>query len=159
MPSVESFELDHDAVEAPYVRHCGQHEGDINKYDVRITQPNEQFMDPAAIHSLEHLLAFGVRAEVKKLGFDMEIIDMSPMGCQTGFYLIVRGTPTIEEVIQAVVGAMQSVVDADVVPATERKKCGQYTLHNLDEAKVHARHFVGHSIDDLRRVFKETEAV
>lgn len=155
MPSVESFELDHDAVEAPYVRHCGEHEGDINKYDVRILQPNEAFMEPAEIHTLEHLLAYGVREQVEKLGFDLEVIDISPMGCQTGFYLIVRGTPTIEEVIQVVVNAMKSVIEAEVIPATTRKECGQYQLHNFEGAKNRARHFINHSLEDLKRVFKE----
>lgn len=154
MPSVESFELDHDAVEAPYVRHCGEHEGDINKYDVRILQPNEEFMEPAEIHTLEHLLAYGVREQVEKLRLDIEIIDISPMGCQTGFYLIVRGTPTIEEVIQVAKNAMQSVIDAEVIPATSRKECGQYQLHNFEGAKERARVFVGHSDDDLKKVFK-----
>lgn len=154
MPSVESFELDHDAVEAPYVRHCGEHEGEINKYDVRILQPNEEFMEPAEIHTLEHLLAYGVREQVEKLGLAIEIIDISPMGCQTGFYLIVRGTPRIEEVIQVAKNAMQSVIDAEVIPATSRKECGQYQLHNFEGAKERARVFVGHSDADLKKVFK-----
>ena len=156
MPSVESFELDDDAVEAPYVRHCGQHEGDINKYDVRITQPNEEFMDPAEIHTLEHLLAFGVRDQVEQLGYDIEIIDISPMGCQTGFYLIVKGTPTIEETIDVVVAAMQSAIDAKEIPATTRKECGQYTLHSFEGAKNRARQFNSASKDELKRVFKQT---
>lgn len=156
MPSVESFELDHDAVEAPYVRHCGQHEGDINKYDVRLTQPNEEFMKPAEIHTLEHLLAYGVRAEVENLGYDIEIIDISPMGCQTGFYLIVKGTPSIEEVIDVVVAAMQSVIDAKEIPATTRKECGQYTLHSFEGAKDRARNFISPGKEKLKRVFKQT---
>lgn|SRR5699024_4640285 len=156
MPSVESFELDHDAVEAPYVRHCGEHDGDINKYDVRFTQPNEEFMDPREIHTLEHLLAYGVRAEVEKLGYDVEIIDISPMGCQTGFYLILKGTPTIEDVIEVVTAAMQSVVDAERIPANTRKECGQYTLHSLEGAKQRASVFLNHAKEDLKRVFKQT---
>lgn len=156
MPSVESFELDHDAVEAPYVRHCGEHDGHINKYDVRFTQPNEEFMDPREIHTLEHLLAYGVRDQVEKLGYDLEIIDISPMGCQTGFYLILKGTPTIEEVITFVRAAMQSVVDAESIPANTRKECGQYTLHSLAGAKNRAQTFLSHSAEDLARVFKQT---
>lgn len=155
MPSVESFELDHDAVGAPYVRHCGEHEGNINKYDVRLLQPNEEFMNPAEIHTMEHLLAYGVREQVEELGYDLEVIDISPMGCQTGFYLIVRGTPTIEEVIQVVVNAMQSVIDAEVIPATTRKECGQYQLHDFEGAKNRAQNFISSSLDDLKRVFKK----
>lgn len=156
MPSVESFELDHDAVEAPYVRHCGEHDGDINKYDVRFTQPNEEFMDPREIHTLEHLLAYGVRDQVEKLGFNIEIIDISPMGCQTGFYLILKGTPTIQEVIQVVQEAMKSVVAAEKIPANTRKECGQFTLHSLAGAKQRAQTFLSHSAEELERVFKQT---
>ncbi|MDF2791232.1 MAG: S-ribosylhomocysteine lyase, partial [Neobacillus sp.] len=50
MPSVESFDLDHNAVKAPYVRHCGVHkvgsDGIVNKYDIRFCQPNKQAMKP-----------------------------------------------------------------------------------------------------------------
>ena len=65
MPSVESFELDHNAVKAPYVRHCGVHkvgtDGVVNKFDIRFCQPNKQAMKPDTIHTLEHLLAFNIR--------------------------------------------------------------------------------------------------
>ena len=65
MPSVESFDLDHNAVKAPYVRHCGVHkvgsDGVVNKYDIRFCQPNNQALKPDAIHTLEHLLAFNIR--------------------------------------------------------------------------------------------------
>src|SRR4051795_6816721 len=90
MPSVESFDLDHNAVKAPYVRHCGVHkvgsDGVVNKYDIRFCQPNKQAMKPDTIHTLEHLLAFNLREHAEKYDH-FDIIDISPMGCQTGYYL------------------------------------------------------------------------
>lgn len=71
MPSVESFELDHNAVKAPYVRHCGVHkvgsDGVVNKFDIRFCQPNKQAMKPDTIHTLEHLLAFTIRTYAENM--------------------------------------------------------------------------------------------
>ena len=65
MPSVESFDLDHNLVKAPYVRHCGVQkvgkDGVVNKFDIRFCQPNKQAMKPDAIHSLEHIIAHTIR--------------------------------------------------------------------------------------------------
>ena len=110
MPSVESFDLDHNAVKAPYVRHCGVHkvgsDGIVNKYDIRFCQPNKQAMKPDVIHTLEHLLAFNLRAHVEKYNH-FDIIDISPMGCQTGYYLVVSGEPTVEEIIDLLEDTMK----------------------------------------------------
>ena len=81
---VESFNLDHTKVVAPYIRVADRKEWQgvtVTKFDIRFTQPNKEFLDPAAIHSLEHLLAEELRHQVDN------IIDLSPMGCRTGFYL------------------------------------------------------------------------
>ncbi len=102
MPSVESFELDHNAVKAPFVRHCGVHkvgsDGLVNKFDIRFCQPNKQAMKPDSIHTLEHLLAFTIRKYAEPYAH-FDIIDISPMGCQTGYYLVVSGEPKVEEII------------------------------------------------------------
>lgn len=85
---VESFNLDHTKVVAPYIRVADRKEWQgvtVTKFDIRFTQPNKEFLDPAAIHSLEHLLAEELRHQVDN------IIDLSPMGCRTGFYLTVFG--------------------------------------------------------------------
>lgn len=83
MPSVESFELDHNAVKAPYVRHCGVHkvgsDGEVNKFDIRFCQPNKQAMKPDTIHTLEHLLAFNIRTHSEKYDH-FDIIDISQWG-------------------------------------------------------------------------------
>ena len=89
MEKVESFELDHTRVKAPYVRLCGVTQGPrgdrVSKFDLRFLQPNAEAFGTAALHALEHLLAHGIREHLDG------VIDLSPMGCRTGFYLTVWG--------------------------------------------------------------------
>ena len=88
MIKVESFELDHTKVKAPYVRKAGEDERNgvkITKFDLRFLQPNEKEMPTGAIHTIEHFLATFMREKMDG------IIDISPMGCRTGFYMIAWG--------------------------------------------------------------------
>src|SRR5699024_4167396 len=83
--NVESFNLDHTKVKAPYVRLAGVTKGqngdEIYKYDLRFKQPNKEHMEMPALHSLEHLMA------EKSRNHSDQIVDIGPMCCQTGFYL------------------------------------------------------------------------
>lgn len=156
MPSVESFELDHNLVKAPYVRHCGVHkvgsDGIVNKFDIRFCQPNKQSMKPDAIHTLEHLLAFNIRKYSAKYDH-FDIIDISPMGCQTGFYLVVSGEPTVEEIIDLLEDTMKEAVEITDIPAANEKQCGQAKLHDLEGAKRLMRFWLEQSKEDLKQVF------
>jgi S-ribosylhomocysteine lyase len=95
---VESFTLDHTKVKAPFVRKCSVMEGKnkdlITKFDLRFTQPNESEMQSTGLHTLEHLLATYMRDEMDC------IIDLSPMGCRTGFYLTVWEEPKSNFILQ-----------------------------------------------------------
>lgn len=77
--NVDSFNLDHTKVTAPFVRLASEktgRKGDIvSKYDVRFCQPNKEFMPTGAIHTLEHLVAEYIRDELPRI-----VIDFSPMG-------------------------------------------------------------------------------
>ena len=99
MEKVESFELDHRKVKAPYIRKCcvldGPNGDKVTKFDVRFLQPNKEAFGTAAMHGLEHLLAYELRKKLEG------IIDLSPMGCRTGFYLTVWGEVEPEEVLEA----------------------------------------------------------
>ncbi|MEW5323456.1 S-ribosylhomocysteine lyase [Geobacillus thermoleovorans] len=157
MPSpVESFELDHCAVKAPYVRHCGVHkvgsDGVVHKFDIRFCQPNKEAMDPAAIHTLEHLLAYTLRQHAAKYDH-FDIIDISPMGCQTGFYLVVSGSPTVDEVIDLLEDAMKDALAATEVPAATERQCGQAKLHDLEAAKKLMRFWLSQEKEELKKVF------
>lgn len=87
--NVESFNLDHRAVKAPYVRIADRKVlpgGDtLIKYDIRFTQPNTAHLEMPTVHSIEHLSAEHMRNHTDRL------IDFSPMGCQTGFYALTLG--------------------------------------------------------------------
>lgn len=156
MPSVESFELDHCAVKAPYVRHCGVHQvgsdGVVNKFDIRFCQPNKEAMDPAAIHTLEHLLAFTIRKHAEKYAH-FDIIDISPMGCQTGYYLVVSGSPTVEEIIDLLEETMKDALHATEIPAATEQQCGQAKLHDLEGAKKLMRFWLAQDKEELKKVF------
>ena len=155
MPSVESFELDHNAVKAPFVRHCGTHNvgnGIVKKFDVRFCQPNKQAMSPEVIHSLEHLLAFNIRRFAQEYDH-FDIIDLSPMGCQTGFYLIVNGEPSVEEIVDLLEATMKYSVEAEEVPAANETQCGQAKLHDLDGAKRMMDYWLNQDKKNLLEVF------
>lgn len=156
MPSVESFELDHNAVKAPYVRHCGVHkvgsDGVVNKFDIRFCQPNKQAMKPDVIHTLEHLLAFNLRAHVENYNH-FDIIDISPMGCQTGYYLVVSGEPAVEEIIDLLEATMKTAVEIEEIPAANETQCGQAKLHDLEGAKKLMNFWLKQSKEDLKQVF------
>ena len=156
MPSVESFELDHTKVVAPYVRNCGVKsigsDGIITKYDIRFCQPNKESMHPATIHTLEHLFALNIREALPEAA-NFEVIDFSPMGCQTGFYLILTGEPDISAVIQILRQAAEFSLQADVVPAATEIQCGQAKLQDLDDAKKWLTYWKEQSDETLKNVF------
>ncbi|MCK8828166.1 S-ribosylhomocysteine lyase [Natroniella acetigena] len=136
---VESFSLDHTKVDAPYVRKAGKittPRGDIiQKYDLRLVQPNQGSIPTGALHTLEHLLATYIREEMA------DVVDISPMGCRTGFYLIKIGKLAIEEVEEVLIIALEKVVEANLgdIPATTAKECGNYRDHSLFGAQEYAK--------------------
>lgn len=138
--NVESFNLDHRTVAAPYVRVADRKElphGDvITKYDVRFTQPNVAHLEMKAVHSLEHLFAECSRNHSEA------VIDFSPMGCQTGYYLILQGEPDVPGVLELIEATLTDVLDATEVPAANEVQCGWGENHSLDAAKQAARDFL-----------------
>ena len=136
--NVDSFNLDHTKVTAPYVRLAARKVGEkgdiVSKYDIRFTQPNKEFMTTGAIHTLEHLIAEYIRDEMEG------VIDLSPMGCRTGFYFIIWGQPTEEEVANHLLNVLRKVSVWDkAIPATTEKECGNYKDHDLEGAKSFAK--------------------
>jgi S-ribosylhomocysteine lyase len=137
MAEVESFNLDHTRVHAPYVRRAGRHvtpHGDlISKWDLRFAQPNEDALPSGAMHTLEHLLAGNMRDHLGG------VIDLSPMGCRTGFYLVHDGELEPEHVKQALEASLTTIAEADRIPGVSALECGNYRDHDLDGARDWAR--------------------
>ncbi|ROR72892.1 S-ribosylhomocysteine lyase [Bogoriella caseilytica] len=134
--NVESFNLDHTAVAAPYVRVADVKHlpaGDVlTKYDVRFCQPNVAHLEMPALHSLEHTFAEKVR------NYSDDVVDFSPMGCQTGFYLLLSGEHPYAEVLDLVEQGLREVLAAEEVPAANETQCGWAASHDLDAAKREA---------------------
>lgn len=134
---VESFTMDHTKVSAPFVRKCGHIQtpkGDvITKFDLRFTQPNQEAMPTGAIHALEHLMAGYLREELS------DIIDISPMGCRTGFYLIKIGETEELEVAAALIATLKKVIQAEEIPALNPIQCGNYRDMSLFGAQEYAK--------------------
>ncbi|MBB6215218.1 S-ribosylhomocysteine lyase [Anaerosolibacter carboniphilus] len=137
---VESFTMDHTKVEAPFVRKCGRIEtpnGDvITKFDLRFTQPNKEVMPTGAVHALEHLMAGFIREELD------HVIDLSPMGCRTGFYLILIGDIEERTVLKAWMNSLEKVLEATEIPAVNPIQCGNYRDMSLFGAHEYAREVV-----------------
>lgn len=138
--NVESFNLDHTKVKAPYVRLAGQKKGthgdEIYKYDVRFMQPNKEHMEMPALHSLEHLMA-----ELSRNHSD-KIVDISPMGCQTGFYMSLINHTDYDDVLIILEKTLLDVLEATEVPACNEVQCGWAASHSLEGAQELARNFL-----------------
>ncbi|MDR5657869.1 S-ribosylhomocysteine lyase [Serpentinicella sp. ANB-PHB4] len=134
---VESFTMDHTKVNAPFVRRCGHvttPKGDIiTKFDLRFTQPNKESIPTAAIHAIEHLMAGYIREELE------DVIDISPMGCRTGFYLIVLGEREEKEILSVLIKVLEKVIESKDVPAANPIQCGNYRDLSLHGAKEYAK--------------------
>ena len=137
MEKVESFELDHRKVKAPYIRKCcvlnGEKGDKVSKFDVRFLQPNKEAFGTAAMHGLEHLLAHTLREKLEG------VIDLSPMGCRTGFYLSIFGDREASDIKIAVENALNEILKATEVPAANDIQCGNYRDLSLFGAKEYAK--------------------
>ncbi|WP_288222020.1 S-ribosylhomocysteine lyase [uncultured Clostridium sp.] len=137
MEKVESFELDHRIVKAPYIRKCSLLQGEkgdkVTKFDLRFLQPNKEAFGTAAMHGLEHILAHELRKKISG------IIDLSPMGCRTGFYLSIWGDREASEIKKALEIALKEVLEAKEIPAANEIQCGNYKDLSLFGAKEYAK--------------------
>ncbi|ODA25337.1 S-ribosylhomocysteine lyase [Photobacterium damselae] len=147
MPLLDSFTVDHTKMQAPAVRVAKTMQtpkGDtITVFDLRFCRPNNEILSERGIHTLEHLFAGFMRQHLNS--DTVEIIDISPMGCRTGFYMSLIGKPQETVVAQAWLDAMQDVllVDSqDKIPELNEYQCGTYAMHSLAEAQAIAQSII-----------------
>ena len=152
MPLLDSFTVDHTIMPAPAVRKAKGMKtpsgDDITVFDLRFVRPNEEILSQEGIHTLEHLFAGFMREHLNSK--TVEIIDLSPMGCRTGFYMSLLGAPSEEAVALAWEGAMKDVTnvqDQKDIPELNIYQCGTYKMHSLDDAKDIARAVLKKDID------------
>ena len=114
----------------------------ITTYDIRLTRPNrEPAVDVAAMHSLEHIIATYLRNDPD---WKDEVIYWGPMGCLTGFYLILKGSRAPQELYELMLRAFRSVNDVQEVPGASPQNCGYCRMHNLEMAKWYANEFAAY---------------
>ncbi len=159
MPLLDSFTVDHTRMSAPAVRIAKSMQtpkGDtITVFDLRFCIPNQDILSERGIHTLEHLYAGFMRAHLN--GDSVEIIDISPMGCRTGFYMSLIGTPAESDVATAWLAAMEDVLKVEnqnKIPELNEYQCGTYSMHSLEDAKTIAQSIIASGIsvnknDDL----------
>lgn len=150
--NVESFNLDHTKVQAPFVRLAGIKKGmngdEVYKYDIRFKQPNKEHMNMPALHSIEHLMAENIRNHTD------HVVDLSPMGCQTGFYLSLINHTDYDEVLDILEKTFNDVLIATEVPACNEVQCGWAASHSLDGAKELAKEMLAKR-DEWSTIFAE----
>lgn len=145
MPLLDSFKVDHTRMSAPAVRVAKTMttpKGDtITVFDLRFVRPNIEILSPRGIHTMEHLFAGFMRDHLNS--DTVEIIDISPMGCRTGFYMSLIGSPSAEEVAKAweasMRDALEKVPDKTKIPELNEFQCGSYKEHSLADAHEIAR--------------------
>ncbi len=141
MELIQSFSVDHTLIIPGVFTSRVDILGDytVTTYDIRLKRPNrEPVIDVAAMHSLEHIIATYLRNDPK---WKDEVVYWGPMGCLTGFYLILKGSRAPKELYGLLLSAFRAVEAAQEVPGAAPINCGNYLMHNLEMAKWYASEF------------------
>ena len=135
MKKIASFRVNHDVLEkGMYVSRV---DGDVVTYDIRMKKPNAgDYFSMSAAHTLEHL--FATYARNSKHGD--KVVYVGPMGCRTGFYLLVRDGVSSSQAIALVQESMAFIRDFEgEIPGNSPIECGNYLDHDLAGAKALGR--------------------
>ncbi|RLA77388.1 MAG: S-ribosylhomocysteine lyase [Epsilonproteobacteria bacterium] len=154
MPLLDSFTVDHTRMNAPAVRVAKKMKtpsGDpITVFDLRFCTPNEEKLSSKGIHTLEHLFAGFMRDHLNSK--KVEIIDLSPMGCRTGFYMSLLGTPSKKKVAKSWKKSMKDVLRVKRqkdIPELNIYQCGTCKMHSLQEAQDIAQKVLDQTIGTM----------
>ena len=127
---IESFKIDHTQLE-PGIRLAAIYHRDgvdVVKFDIRMIKPNTEYFQDDIMHSMEHLMATAAK-EV----FGDDMIDLSPMGCKTGFYLTIFANEYTEDVEK--IKKMLKISGNAEIPVPDEHNCGSYKLHDIEGAR------------------------
>lgn len=129
MDKIPSFQKNHDLLQPGF--HFSTLQSGITTYDLRFKKPNAgDFISPAALHSIEHMLATILRNSDKK----EDIIYFGPMGCRTGFYLLTVNL-TYNDTLLLLKKAFTDALNLSEVPGAKKEECGNFLEHDLEGAK------------------------
>ena len=137
MNKITSFTVDHNKINPGIF--ISRIDGDITTYDIRTRKPNNgDFMDNETMHTVEHLFATYIRnSDLKD-----DIIYFGPMGCQTGFYLLVRNSDD-KKTVKEIVSTFEKILSHEgEVFGASRIECGNYKSLNLKSAKKEAERYL-----------------
>ncbi len=143
MEKIASFTIDHFKLQPGiYVSRKDAVGGDtVTTFDLRITSPNEEpVMNTAEVHAIEHVGATFLRND--RIWKD-RIIYFGPMGCRTGFYLLLRGDLTSEDIVSLITRTFEYIRDFEGdIPGASPRDCGNYLDMNIYMAKYYARRYL-----------------
>jgi S-ribosylhomocysteine lyase len=134
---IQSFTVDHDKLEPGL--YISRVDGSVTTYDLRTRKPNGgDYMDNLTMHSVEHLFATYIRSS--EIGAN--VLYFGPMGCQTGFYLLVNDTPK-EQVLAAIETVLGQILrHTGPVFGASRVECGNYRNLNLEAAQLECKRYL-----------------
>ena len=135
MKKIASFTVNHDILEKGI--YISRIDGDIVTYDIRMKKPNSRdYLGNGALHTIEHLFAtFARNSEISD-----SVIYVGPMGCRTGFYLLLRDNILNKQAIELVRDSFQFIADFEgEIPGSKKEECGNYLEHDLAGAKKTAK--------------------
>ncbi len=134
---IQSFTVDHDKLEPGL--YVSRVDGNVTTYDLRTRKPNAgDYMDNLTMHSVEHLFATYIRSS----DIGANVLYFGPMGCQTGFYLLVADTPR-EQVLAAIETVLRQILaHTGPVFGAVRRECGNYRNLNLEAAQLECRRYL-----------------
>lgn len=159
MEKIKSFTIDHiklqRGVYVSRVDHLGSEI--ITTFDIRMTKPNDEpVMNTAEMHTIEHLAATFLR---NHSDYSKKTIYFGPMGCRTGFYLLLGGTYESKDIIPLLISCFEFIRDfTGEVPGAAPKDCGNYLDMNLPMAKFLANKFLNevlYSITQAQLIYPE----
>lgn len=131
-------ELDHRKLKAPHVKlralTTGKNGDGVYSVDLRINQPNMSYLSTTELHSFEHFLLQGFKKYMPE-----NFISVAPMGCQTGFYLILLNEGDAQKICDVYESILNDILVATEVPYANIRECGHFENHNLQLAQDVAR--------------------
>ena len=143
MKRIPSFEVDHTKLHRGiYVsRQDTTPNGDtLTTFDIRVKEPNVDYMLPEAAHTIEHIGATFLRNNEQ---WKDRIVYFGPMGCLTGFYLILNGDYGSHQIVDLIHELFVTVLGwTDAIPGATEKECGNAHFHSLEGAKHVAQEYI-----------------
>lgn len=158
MEKITSFTIDHIKLQPGlYVSRVDKVGGEsITTFDLRLTSPNDEpVMNTAEIHTIEHLAATFLRNDSQ---WKNKVLYFGPMGCRTGFYLLLSGALNVRDVLPLVTACFRFIGEfTGEVPGASPKDCGNYLDMNLPMAKYWANRYCSilENIDGTRLVYPQ----